>query len=919
MAKSRLHKLYRNILSSLSFSAELRKMRRELNAKIDQPESIEPPPPFHPQAASRWFKRRRITIAESYLMVVRDLDSRHSSARLDALRKLAEVAFQSTNIDYPLNTARVQSALVKEVVKHRSNKRRQLELLYDFSMSTRGQHQTIRKLCDELNIVELPEKGVQIGGLSYGWDGHVHDTATSGRKNPTQLIIDAFIKGISSLTVAYGSVSDLEMMEEALEAGNILGLKVNIGLEFSVMVDGSRYHFMAELPHFSTREELRAFFGKYAISLDSFFQGLDTNRENRLDAVRRLLDVFNQSTLLKINEGFEGKPEYCLAPLSLDDLLATIPNMNITPLHLAEFMYLQYRPVLQKRVWYFKVLREKTRRESQSDTDEKAEKIAIESKYSELRKELRELSTDMLLSEYFEDPHAISYQTVFEDLQSLSHLLHGAGCTIKFIHPLEYGLEKATSVFGQFEECLDSIEIYNTQDCINREPEEIDTFARVVNEHNRRAALENKKFLQPVCGSDATGRNPKIPGMGFIFEDRITGRLRQRYIRRHVALTPLVSAMIRARDVVVDEASFQKTSVPRIISMGKISSGEGYTSTSNDEKISPVRAWRYFNPAFKNTIRALIGFFVATAFVGPGYALLWIGITGFRNSIADLISYRGPRLNQWRLKSINFDNVAQSLFWTGFSVPILGFVKANFDVVWPLAHGTFLFNFAKFFFISFANGFYLAAHNTLRGFDKNVVRANIFRSILAWPLATVFAPLGDTLSIPSIVQTKIWSDVIAGFIEGGNKYRKVLRQRQKILEEIIPTIIHTKGNTQYIAMLDVLYLFSQEPRTKSIIKAVLSPYRLFTWRLRKNSSLRLNLLVDLHTTMCDERLWTDLVDYVVATYDEEMADDLVDLVVDELPDLQDWLGRLIEKYSKKSGLMSKLASRKKQEQPPTHQ
>jgi len=128
-----------------------------------------------------------------------------------------------------------------------------------FSMSTRGQHQVIRKLCDELNIIELPEKGMQIGDLGYGWDGHVHDTATSGRKNPTQLIIDAFIKGISRVTVAYGSVSDLDMMEEALEAGNILGLHVSIALEFSVMVDGARYHFMAELPRFNSKEELRGF------------------------------------------------------------------------------------------------------------------------------------------------------------------------------------------------------------------------------------------------------------------------------------------------------------------------------------------------------------------------------------------------------------------------------------------------------------------------------------------------------------------------------------------------------------------------------------------------------------------------------------------------------------------------------------
>jgi len=905
MAKSRLHKLYRSILSTLSFSAELRKMRRELNAKIDQPESITPPPPFHPQGANRWFKRRRITIAESYLMVVRDLDSRHSSARLDALRKLADVAFHSTNIDYPLNTARVQSALIKEVVKHRSNKRRQLELLYDFSMSTRGQHQVIRKLCDELNIIELPEKGMQIGDLGYGWDGHVHDTATSGRKNPTQLIIDAFIKGISRVTVAYGSVSDLDMMEEAFEAGNILGLHVSIALEFSVMVDGARYHFMAELPRFNSKEELRGFFSSHASDLASFFQGLDINRENRLDAVRRLLETFNASTLPTINEGFEQKPEYCLAPLSLDELLATIPNMNITPLHLAEFMYMRYRPVLQKRVWFYKVLREKIRSSSLADPARKAEKDTIEKKYAELRKELRNLSPDTLLSEYFEDPHAISYQTVFEDIESLSDMLHQAGCTIKFIHPLEYGVEKATRVLEQCSHCIDSAEVYNTQDCAGRSPEEVEAFARILNERNKQAHSKGRKVIIPVCGSDATGRNPKIPGMGFVFEDRIIGKLRQRYIKRHVALPPLVSAMVRGGGVPVDEEHLDLRSVPCIISMGKVSAGEGYTSTSEDEVIGPIRAWRYFNPAFKNTIRTLIGFSVATSFIGPWYALLWLGITGFRNSIADLISYRGTRLNQWKLKSINFDNVAQSLFWTGFSVPILGFVKANFDAIWPWVHDGFVFNLVKFFFISFANGLYLASHNTLRGFDKSVVRANIFRSILAWPLATVFAPLGNALAIPSIVQTKIWSDVVAGFIEGGNKYRKVLRQRQKTLEEIIPTIIHSKGSTQYIAMLDILYLFSEEPRMQSIIKAVLSPYVLFTRRLRKNSSLRLTLLVELHKTMCEERVWTELIDYIVANYDEEMADDLVDLVADALPDLQEWLGHLIAKYGESSGLLKK--------------
>jgi len=68
----------------------------------------------------------------------------------------------------------------------------------------------------------------------------------------------------------------------------------------------------------------------------------------------------------------------------------------------------------------------------------------------------------------------------------------------------------------------------------------------------------------------------------------------------------------------------------------------------------------------------------------------------------------------------------------------------------------------------------------------------------------------------------------------------------------------------------------------------------------------LNLLVELHRTMCEEGMWTALVDYIVTTCDEEMADDLVDLVVDELPDLQDWLGHLIEKYKKENPLISRL-------------
>jgi len=241
------------------------------------------------------------------------------------------------------------------------------------------------------------------------------------------------------------------------------------------------------------------------------------------------------------------------------------------------------------------------------------------------------------------------------------------------------------------------------------------------------------------------------PRHGLIYEDRIIGKFRRRYINRHLALPPLISAMAQAGGRPVSPEDVEKA--PTIISMGKISSWAGNPvpdeSESSDSFVPPLRALRYLNRKLVNLVYIAIGFIVAQHFIGPVYAILWLGITGFRNSVADLISNRGARLSEWKLKSINFDNVAQSMFWTGFSVPILGFVKSSFDALWPFAQNGLLFNSVKFFFISGVNGLYLASHNTLRGFDKKVIRANFFRSVISWPFATIFAPLGTSFISPA--------------------------------------------------------------------------------------------------------------------------------------------------------------------------
>jgi len=102
--------------------------------------------------------------------------------RINSLRLLEEETFHAKNLTMPLNTARVQLALMKEAIKSRDNKRRQLELLYDFTVSSYGQPSVIRSCLAELGIIELPETGARIADMDMGWDLHVHDNSSYGRK-----------------------------------------------------------------------------------------------------------------------------------------------------------------------------------------------------------------------------------------------------------------------------------------------------------------------------------------------------------------------------------------------------------------------------------------------------------------------------------------------------------------------------------------------------------------------------------------------------------------------------------------------------------------------------------------------------------------------------------------------------------------
>lgn len=872
-----MYKTYNRLVNSLSFSEELYKLQRELNRKIDTPEPLQGLSQFHPLGISKQFQKRRISIAEAYLTVINFLDSGSRLNRLRSLKRLMEVAFHARTIAMPLNTARLQILLMKEAVKNRSNPRRQLELLYDFSRSSPGKHQVIRKLCDEMNIPEVPETGKKLKSMDLGWDSHVHDTASTGRKNPTQLIIDAFIKGISRLTIAYYNVDSHLMMEEALEAGRIAGIRVDVAIEFDCIIQGKSYNFMALLPPMDRATDLRRFLKERGDQLGDFFTGLRENQKNRLKTVKKLVDNFNHSDLKELNDPFPASPLYRVPRISKKKLKRFISVVSLNKYHIGEYFYTIYKPILHNRLLYTKAFLEKAREDYRKHLIAEWNLSVAEQKFKQLEEEYRNLSPMGLQNRFFSKGALGESETVFKDIDSLANLLKKADCQIRLLRPLEYGLEGAKRLIQDHGTVLDQVEIYNLQDSIHRDPEEFLQFSNFISLYNQKAQAGKGKTLRPIAGSDTKGRNPKIPGMGFIFEDRLQGKFKNKYAKRHITLPPPVSRLIYLAERTSPEKGFPK--IPPLICMGKIS--EGYYNKTGLEKeetsIPLARAVRYLNPSLINLSYVLAGFLIALQSIGLFYSLVWFGITTFRNAIADLMSTRGIHFKDWKIHSVDFANIARSLFWTGVSVPVLGYVKKEFDILWPFLVGGLLYNFAKYSVISFSNSLYIVAHNTLRGFDRRVIRANFFRSIIALPLATITAPLGDLLRVPSIVQAKFWSDTVGGIIEGTAKYVQVLKLQRRDVMELLSRIESNKPAVRYPALLDLLKLYRDYPRARTSLKRV----------FKNEGQQSYRILLEL---IKNPLLYTELVEYILGSTAQDMTAPLVKLITETYSSFSDWIG-----------------------------
>jgi len=197
---------------------------------------------LHPHGIKGLVISRVSRVAYAVINLLTNLEVGQADDRIQALQALYDEVLSSAHSMLRRNTARVLIQIMKDLVRAQGDTLAQLKLAHDFRKAAQGTPRVVRKMLARYHLPEMPEEWNQLT-----FDDHVYDAHSRGRKTPTHLIMDAWIKGLRYLIVVYSNYIDYAAAREILDAAAIMGIHVRVGLEFQCPFRG-RYISMVWAP-----------------------------------------------------------------------------------------------------------------------------------------------------------------------------------------------------------------------------------------------------------------------------------------------------------------------------------------------------------------------------------------------------------------------------------------------------------------------------------------------------------------------------------------------------------------------------------------------------------------------------------------------------------------------------------------------
>ena len=905
-------------------------------------------PYLHPRGIKELSESKGLRIAFAIIHLLESLQGGGVDDRLNALRSLRDEVLLTAAGPLPKNTARVLLQIMKELVRAHGNEQRQLELAHDFRACVSGTPRIIRTQLRRYHLLEMPEEWNQLS-----FDDHVHDANTKGRKSSCHLIMDAWIKGIRRLRVIYYNCLEARFAVELLEAADIMGIEIRIGIEFYARFR-NRYVQLIWVPRgFSDAQDFLCFLEEEPVA-ELMAEGKKVC-DYQKGHVLSILAAFNNThgPAIQKSLGFE-------APLlDKSEFLAFVGTGQPSLLHLAEFAQAKMLPPMTAWV---KTLRDRYPEARQEERLRIARRVQT----------MNQLDSDAILDQFLRpeknpqipDPYTpqqgpevpgILKLSPKEVIFRLAKLHLGYRITLNLSN---LSVEDVLELLYDCEGMINRLEIFNLKDYAAGETDQIADISQLQQAVNLGNVIQLKRLIRIIIrklassekgqqkdrieklsnilhdiatlrdfykgatlktrmGSDSTGRSPRVHGMGLVIEDTLPrrsqkaisaadpsrkripiairvlkrttlhpksgptpfGKALYRWIRRIPAMAFMGSR--KTHDWVIEQESIRVTPHGNVITLGGVQkyADNGFSLDAPASRKKNRRlSWRYLNTGLKNGLKIFIGFVPAFAtfaltkdwwFLAYFGAFIWFGITGFRNILQSVLGGGGIRrspLLRWN-DYVKWERLADSLLFTGFSVPLLDYVVKTLILNTGFGITTASNPLALYGFMALANGLYLCSHNIFRGFPKGVVYGNLFRSLLSIPVALFFnwatGGILVALQVPGVdnilqkwaaVISKAASDLVAGIIEGlADRYQNVrtrIRDYRTKLDQIFEAyaklellfpdtktleIMKSTGNLSaaksgevqdigkiiIISALDLLYFWMYQPRAGSALRLLM--------------------------------------------------------------------------------------------------
>ena len=334
----------RRAINSIFFDQRDYKLIEIVNSVYNEPKTLGYTgkmlyPFFHPLGIKELAESRGLRAAYSIINLMESIESGNITSRLEALAGLKDDLAATVGGSMPKNTSRVLLQMMKDLVRAKGEPGHQLKLAHDFRIAAFGKPRVIRHLLDHYRLLEMPEEWNQIT-----FDDHVHDANTSGRKSPTHLIMDAWIKGIRRLRVIYYHYIEPKCALELIEAARILEIDLRIGIEFWPLHRGRYISLIWVSRGLPSLESFLNFLARPSV-IQFMEQGkaLVKFQENYLYL---LLDKFNQS----------GRMALCrdlgitMMPVAAEEFLNFVGPGQPSFQYLAEFIHSNVLKAIQTRM-----------------------------------------------------------------------------------------------------------------------------------------------------------------------------------------------------------------------------------------------------------------------------------------------------------------------------------------------------------------------------------------------------------------------------------------------------------------------------------------------------------------------------------------------------------------------------------------